>query len=30
MYGMIKDKNILYPEPMLSSVDYDNFGIDLA
>ena len=26
---MTEEKNIKYPEPMLSSIDYDNLGIDL-
>ena len=26
---MTEEKNIQYPEPMLSSIDYDNLGIDL-
>jgi hypothetical protein len=25
---MTKEKNISYPQPMLSSVDYDNLGVD--
>ena len=28
MCSMTKDKNILYPQSMLSDVDYDNLGID--